>query len=178
MFVRRSPDFLGNHDGMQPKFRSVSLAEYFGGRAGLVTKWPASKYTRRDALLVNPEAAEPRIPKLFLWRGGATPSGGVATFENATIFGGGTIGVSHGCFVAESAYVSMTERARNYPGENHVNECINSVFERVVFIGREVQARNYGHCLVEVLPRLMLCGDALPDDVPLLINRSGDPHVS
>jgi capsular polysaccharide biosynthesis protein len=160
----------------QPTIRPVSLAEHFGGRDGLVIRWPASKYTRREAVLVNPEMAEPRISNLFRRLGGATPCGGVATFANATIFGGGTIGVADGVYVAESVDISMV-RSRNSPGEEYLNERTGLEFERAVFAGRQAQTQNYAHFLVEVLPRLLLCRDALPDDVPLLIHESGDLDV-
>jgi hypothetical protein len=155
----------------------VSLAEYFRDRDGFLVKWPASQYRRRDAVLVNPEVAVQGIPNFFRLRDGATPAGGVATLENATIFGGGTIGIGDGNFLSESVHIS-TDRSKNSPGEKHLDARTRTVFERAIFVGRQVQTENYGHYLVEVLPRLVLCEDVLPDDVPLLIHESGDPHAA
>lgn len=137
----------------------------------------ASQYTRRPAILVNPEVAAPRFREVYQLMRGRTPSEGVATLTDATVFGGGTIGVHDGRFVAESVYLSVGQ-SRAVLGATHARSPIGQTFDRAVFAGRYVQTENYAHFLVEVLPRLLLNRDALPDDAPILLHESARPRAT
>jgi Glycosyltransferase 61 len=154
--------------------KPVSLTEYFDGRAGLVATWPGSEYSRRPARLVNPEIADPFFRRLYRFFGSRTPAEGVATFHDATVFGGGTIRVDDGRFVAESVRISMTQD----PGALNVKDVgcrVRRTFQCAVFVGRYVQTGNYAHFLVEVLPRFLLDREQLPDDAPILLHESARP---
>jgi Glycosyltransferase 61 len=155
----------------------VSLAEYFDGREGLNTTRPASEYKRRPAVLVNPEAADPRFREVYQFSRGRTPSEGVATLANATIFGGGTIRVDDGRFLTESVYLSLGQSPAVL-GASYADTPVSQTFDEAVFVGRYVQTENYGHFLVEVLPRLLLDHDTFPSDAPILLHDSARPRAA
>jgi hypothetical protein len=155
----------------------VSLTEYFDGRTGLVATWPGSEYSRRPARLINPETAEPFFRRLYRFFGGRTPAEGVATFHDATVFGGGTIRVDDGRFLAESVRISMTQDPDVLSAQD-VGSRVQRTFQCAVFVGRYVQTGNYAHFLLEVLPRLLLDGDQLPGDAPILLHESARPWAA
>jgi capsular polysaccharide biosynthesis protein len=160
-----------------PPVGPVSLTDYFEGRAGLATTWPGSEYSRRPARLVNAEIALPHIRRAYQSVAGRTACEGVATLHDATILGGGTIRVDDGRFLAESVYISMSQ-APHVPGTNHAYARTRRTFGRAIFAGRYVQTGNYAHFLLEVLPRLLLDGDHLPTDVPILLHESARPWAA
>jgi capsular polysaccharide biosynthesis protein len=155
----------------------VSLTDYFDGRAGLITTAPGSEYSRRPARLINPEIAAPFFHKVYRFFAGRTSPEGVATFHGATVFGGGTIGVDDGRFVAESVDISMN-KTKNSPGTRYARARIRQTVDLAVFAGRWVQSENYGHFLVEVVPRLLLDRDVLPRDAPILLHESATPPAT
>lgn len=154
----------------------VSLTDYFDGREGLVTTWAGCEYSRRPAQLVN-ESSEGHIRRAYQSIAGRTFREGVATLHDATVFGGGTISVDDGRFLAESVYISMGQPP-DVLGANHANARSRANVERAVFAGRYVQTGNYAHFLLEVLPRLLLDRDQLPGDVPILLHESARPRAA
>jgi capsular polysaccharide biosynthesis protein len=147
----------------------VSLAEYFRGRDGFRVRRPGSKYRRRGAWLVNPEAAV--LPIRLYWGNpaGHIPPEGVAIFDGATIIDGCTIGVAEGAVIAESTYISGS-RSREVVSDGR--RPMSATFGDAVFAGRAIPSRNYGHFLVDVLPRLLLDIEACPSDAPILLHKS------
>ena len=152
----------------------VTLAEYFDARAGFRMLRPGSTYRRRPAVLVNPDAAMPRMRMRY--RGnpdGQVPREGLAAFDDATIYGGGTIGVADGRVIAESVLFKEGQGPAVL-GAKHATKPVSTTFGQAVFAGRYQQSRNYGHFLVEVLPRLMLDVDACPADAPILLHETAE----
>jgi capsular polysaccharide biosynthesis protein len=97
--------------------------------------------------------------------------------HDPTIFGGGTIRVDDGRFLAESVSISRGQ-ARDVLGASHAHARTRRRFRRAAFVGRYVQTGNYAHFLLEVLPRLLLDGDHSPTDLPILLHESARPWAA
>jgi hypothetical protein len=147
----------------------VSLVDYFANRRGLTVLRGPSEYSRREPLLVNPDQALPHIVRRYRRSlVGRTPAEGVALFEDATITAVGRIVVAEGSLLAESA-----ER----PSEVEPVPCVRAkTLESGVLVAKTGSA-NYGHFLVEMLPRILLNQQALPRSVPILLDYRSEPFA-
>jgi capsular polysaccharide biosynthesis protein len=147
----------------------VSLAEYVREHGGFDVRRPATTYRRRTARLVNPEVAAPSMVTRYFGNPIAElPPEGIAVFDNATIVDGCAIQVAEGPIVAESIYITdgkYREDIAQAPASGRQS------FGDAVFVGRPLPSPNYGHFLVDVLPRLLLDLEACPPDAPILLHE-------
>lgn len=144
----------------------VTLADYFSGREGLQILRPESRYLRRPAVLVNPSATTPQVRRRYRRNPvGRTPAEGVARVLDVTIFGPGVMQLQDGRILAESLY-----RLQRDPWANAEPGPVEHTFETAVHIGARGND-NYGHFLVEQLPRLVLNQAAYPADATILLGE-------
>jgi hypothetical protein len=145
---------------------TVALDDFFAARDGLTILRPESRYERRPALLVNAEATRAINRNGYLRnRPGRTPPEGVAVFHDVTIFGPGVMRLDDGRLLAESL-----EDPRRRPPEYPASAAVRTINTGVHVAKRA--SSNYGHFLVEMLPRLVLNAEAYPADVPILLHRA------
>jgi Glycosyltransferase 61 len=151
---------------------TVTLSEYFEGRDGLQILRPPCRYERMPPVLVNPDATTRSIRRRYRRMLAETPSEGVAVFPDATIFGSGVIRTEDGRILAESQ-----ERPGKSPlGGTDPDAPPARTFEAAVHVGKRGNS-NYGHFLVEMLPRLALNAGAYPEDAPILLHRLSKPFA-
>ena len=100
------------------------------------------------------------------------PEGGGGVLPDATLFGPGIIRLADGRVLAESL-----ERVGVGPyGEATPTPPPTRVFETAVHVSKR-GSDNYGHFLVEVLPRLVINAGAYPADAPILIDERSRPFA-
>jgi hypothetical protein len=152
---------------------TVTLSEYFECRDGLHILRAASRYERVPPRLVNPEATTPSIRKRYRQSLTVeTSSEGVAVFPNATIFGSGVIRTEDGRILAES----MERPGKSPLGRTDPDAPPAHTFETAVHVAKRGNS-NYGHFLVEMLPRLALNAGAYPEDAPILLHGLSKPFA-
>jgi capsular polysaccharide biosynthesis protein len=152
---------------------TVGLDEYCAGRGGLQILRPACRYERKPAVLVNPEATTAAIRRRYRKAVSAeTPREGVALLSDVTLFGPGIMRLADGRVLAESL-----ERVGIGPFPDIDPDAAPAhVFETAVHVSKR-GSDNYGHFLVEVLPRLVINAGGYPPDAPILLNERSRPFA-
>ncbi len=144
----------------------VSLADAVGdGLAELEVLRPASTWIRRTARLVNPEAADPGAVRTYRAGPSSLPAEGVATLPDATIFLDRWVRLADGRLLAESL------KNPSLPPAQPERPPLPTALETAISILKP-GARNYGHVLAEMLPKLLLDRGLLPDCAPILVHRA------
>jgi hypothetical protein len=150
---------------------TVSISDRFVGYRGLVQTRPKARHVRPAARLVHAELTTERIRAVYANRTGHEPAYGVAVFDDAMTVGKGYVRVADGRLVEES--IDPRVRRGEIPldadwlGRRPVKS-----FDTAVFVGRRGECRNYGHFLVEVLPRLVLNAAHYPADARILLYKT------
>jgi hypothetical protein len=136
---------------------------------------PPITYTRTPATLVNADSAVLKggaKPTEFFHRFDSTiPERGLATLADVTVYGRGPILVNGNALVKESFIRGRLNLAKVQQGLNAVPETVDSAIH--ISSG---PVMNYGHFLLEMLPRLLLHLDLLPDS-PILIHETSYPFA-
>lgn len=148
--------------------RTVTRDEYFAGREGLEILRPATQYRREPARVLNPELALPKTRRRYersLEQ--SLPSEGVALFHDAILYGKGRIVTAEGLLLAESLETHRDPVPAPPSGDPA------ATFETAVSVIKR-GSRNYGHFLVEMLPRLVLNAGHYPADAPILLHRDSE----
>jgi hypothetical protein len=132
---------------------------------------PSSSYSRRPAQVINMELTRPIFrEQLRRDKPGRTPAEGVAVLRDVTISGQGVIRFADGSVLAES-----TERPELEELE-YAKRAAARGLDVAVHVAKAGN-KNYGHFLVEILPRLSLNVGAYPDDVPILLHKNSRPFA-
>ena len=142
----------------------VACEAYFSSRPGLTLLRGKSRYLRKIPELINAELATPTIARGYAEAEGRAPDEGVAIFQDATVFGAGMIMTSDKEIVHE-----LVENPRFAPGGVPLDPPKETFEEAISFC--KVGISNYGHFLVEMLPRLLANDQLLPRHVPILLHK-------
>lgn len=147
--------------------RTVSLANWIDAGGDYRFLRPGRQYARKPLVSPNLHLTTEAIQKRYSDLIGSTPDEGIAVFLNATVIEAGWIVTSSGEVIEESL-----EKPRNIFDQeiDPLAEPQARYDEAILFCKRGAQ--NYGHFLVEMLPRLILNKANLPQSPILILVRS------
>lgn len=121
-------------------------------------------YQREAAPLTNEHLLRPRIREGYKNLDGHAPPSGIAWFDNAIVLPNGTLILESGEVISES----IENGADRWLPPEYIS--IGETLEAATLVTK-VGARNYGHFIVEMLPRIMQVESIVSERNPLLLSK-------
>lgn len=121
-------------------------------------------YVRDRPYLINDHLVPANIRKGYEKTIGNAPPSGIATFRNVTVLPNGTIVLENGEAISES----LERNSLKWLPKQAFN--VKEGPDAAV-LATKVGAKNYGHFIVEILPRIMQCKELIGPKTPVLLSE-------